>query len=399
MSAGFSARTALKQAEAARKAGDLATALNLYEQILARFPNHASAKKAHARLRRQMGAGQLTQADIDGVLQMLNAGRFEDVLATLQRLFLIAPNEALLHNIAGIAQTNLGRNDKALEAYLKAARLKPDYVEAISNAGAALLLLNRPEQALARFEQALALKPAHMDALLGRANALAALNRGDDALAAYDRALATDPRNLKVLNAKAGLLMTLQRHEDALPVLEQALALAPDDAETNANMGFALAALGRVEAALAHLAKGRGDATRKVEVLHCQGTLLAETGDRAEAEQHLRDVVALDPAHGQAWYDLALLTDLPPDDPLVGRMDEARGAAPEGSETRMLIDFALGRMREKAGDIPAAARHYADANRAKRAMLDYATDEMAAELAEIRDLFTPDWLAAISSVA
>src|SRR5271156_284110 len=86
-----------------------------------------------------------------------------------------------LHLLA-LAQSELGRNNAALDNYDRALAVKPDDAEALYNRGNALQELGRFEQALESYKQALAVRPEYAEALDNRGNALRALGSFDEAM-------------------------------------------------------------------------------------------------------------------------------------------------------------------------------------------------------------------------
>jgi tetratricopeptide (TPR) repeat protein len=65
------------------------------------------------------------------------------------------------NNDRGIAWARLGRYDKAVQAFDKAIKQNPNYVEAHRNRGGALARLSRYDEALASFRRALEIHPNH----------------------------------------------------------------------------------------------------------------------------------------------------------------------------------------------------------------------------------------------
>jgi tetratricopeptide (TPR) repeat protein len=100
-----------------------------------------------------------------------------------------------LHVLA-IVQAALGKSPPALANYDRALALRPDHADALSNRGNTLLALNRCEEALASYDRALAVRPDFAEALSNRGHALERADRLDEALASYDRALALQPRHV-----------------------------------------------------------------------------------------------------------------------------------------------------------------------------------------------------------
>ncbi|MCK9151545.1 toll/interleukin-1 receptor domain-containing protein [Methanobacterium alcaliphilum] len=83
---------------------------------------------------------------------------------------------------------NLKQMDKALNAYNKAIKLKPDHVGALVNKGLVLLNLSKPLAALKCFNMAMDVSPT-ADVYSNKGLALTLLNESDAAIVCYNEAL------------------------------------------------------------------------------------------------------------------------------------------------------------------------------------------------------------------
>ncbi|MDP7453566.1 MAG: tetratricopeptide repeat protein, partial [Arenicellales bacterium] len=70
---------------------------------------------------------------------------------------------AEVHNNLAIAFAKQGRTEEAVEHYLQALRLKPDYAEAHNNLGVALVRKGDIKGAIVHFREALRINPGHID--------------------------------------------------------------------------------------------------------------------------------------------------------------------------------------------------------------------------------------------
>jgi Tfp pilus assembly protein PilF len=130
-------------------------------------------------------------------------------------------NNLLVHNYLGTTLGMQGRTEEAIEHYLQAVRLKPDYVEAHNNLGIALGMQGRTEEAIEHFLKVSQLKP-------------------DDA---------------RVHNNLGNALGMQGRTEEAIEHFLKALQLKPDYAGAHNNLGIALGVQGRTEGAIEHFLK------------------------------------------------------------------------------------------------------------------------------------------------
>ena len=258
-------------------------------------------------------------------------------------------------------------------------------------------------------------------AALGRALAEAERPRG--AIHAYRRAARRDPVDFPSRHALARLLHDQDRPAEARAVERELLVINPYDTAALTRLGASLAqetaAAARHEAegclrdadrlgadpAVARLALCRllMDQEREAEVVAlneaAEAPLLLLQRARAQialgafdgAEAALTTVLAQEPGNGPAWQQLAALRrharapavipEAATDDPLA--LAEAYAECAEGRDREQLA-FALGNMREQAGDYGGAWAAYTDANARVRARLPSDIDAVEAHDARIR---------------
>jgi tetratricopeptide (TPR) repeat protein len=177
-----------------------------------------------------------------------------------------------LHVLA-ILQAALGKRPPALANYDRALALRPDHADALSNRGNTLLALNRCEEALASYVRALAVRPDFAEALSNRGHALERADRLDEALASYDRALAVRPDFVDALYNRGNLLKALKRYDAALASYDRAIALRPGHADAHNNRGQVLRELMRYDEALANYDRALALQPRHV-MAHCNAAAL-----------------------------------------------------------------------------------------------------------------------------
>jgi protein O-mannosyl-transferase len=187
--------------------------------------------------------------------------RFWENSGTLfQHAITATPNNWLAHyNLAGYYERQ-GKAREALEHYLEAARIKPNYAEAQNNAGVLLAKSQRNAEAQEHFAAALAAKPDFVEVKgnmaqthANEAKALASRGETEKAKQAAERALALSPNNSDAHNVLGTLLAMGGKTKDAILHFEAALRARPENASAHFNLGKALAAEGRREAARQHL--------------------------------------------------------------------------------------------------------------------------------------------------
>ena len=166
---------ALATAAARHRAGRLLDAAAIYQQVLARQPQHADARHLLGLICHQTGDGpraieHLTQAarlDPQNPAIHLNLGeayraqgRWDEAGACYERALAIQPDNAAAHNNLGLVCKQSGRLDAARQHFERALTLQPDSADACNNLARALMAAGRIEEAVARYRQAVNLSPA-----------------------------------------------------------------------------------------------------------------------------------------------------------------------------------------------------------------------------------------------
>lgn len=116
---------------------------------------------------------------------------------------------------AGLANHDMGKVDKALEAYDKAAKLAPDSHIVQYNRGVALTDLGRFDEALEAYNEATRINPGDAPTHYNKGVVLFEIGRYKDAIGAYDEAMQLDPDDPATLQAKAAALRALSRMDKA----------------------------------------------------------------------------------------------------------------------------------------------------------------------------------------
>lgn len=171
--------------------------------------------------------------------------RLSEGIELARTLLKIEPKFVPAHNLIGMAQQQLGRNELALNHFDRAVAGNPGYAEAWFNRARALLALNRRSQAIESFDKSIAVNPDHALARYGRGVALMLNDRNAQALGDFSAAIALDPRFPLAYAYRGYLFNRLARFDEAFADLGRALELAPDDDDV------------RYHAALVELLHGR----------------------------------------------------------------------------------------------------------------------------------------------
>lgn len=285
------------------------------------------------------------------------------------------------------AELLIGREDSAgaaarirevLDRYPNLAWLRLHLIELAFAAG-------RKEEALAEADRVLKLASATPAARLLVARSL--MMHGEDVKAfAIARQVGREDPDHAVAASVLRATIYLKRGlpDFALAEAEDALARKPDAADALLVAGQAQSLLGRPKEAAALYAQAIQAGARSEGVERRLGMALRQTGDTAQAIEHLKRAVELAPGSGPARqeYGLALLS--------VGRRAEAKAQLAEAAKlppVSVETLTALGIISQEEGDRAAAQSYYSKAVEANAAQAAIAANNLAFNLlSEGKDL-------------
>jgi len=184
-------------------------------------------------------------------LEHQRAGRVAEASALYEEVLAEDPSNGHALYLSGLLQLRAGRGGRAVDLLRRAALALRDHAAVHLNLARACLGTGEPEQALAAAERAAALAPAEAEAHFVRGTALNALGEAAAAAAALQRAIALNPLHAPARLNLGNAWADLDRLEDAERECRAAIALDRSLAEAHASLGFILTSLGRLEEATA----------------------------------------------------------------------------------------------------------------------------------------------------
>jgi predicted O-linked N-acetylglucosamine transferase (SPINDLY family) len=254
------------RAQSLQQQGQLASAREVYQEILDAEPDHYDALNAMGVLAGQ--SKDLRQAiqyferaitvqpgnsgaHCNRGLALKQLGRPEAALACFDRAIELDPGSAIACYSRAETFRELGRTDEALADYDKAIVINPGFVYAYYWRGVVLQQSARPGDAVVSYDQVIRIKPDHFDALVNRAYSLSSLGRHIEALANCERAIVLRPEQAYAYVLRAGVLRALEKREAALASYDQAISINPASAEAHCNRGAVLLLLQKIQEAIA----------------------------------------------------------------------------------------------------------------------------------------------------
>ena len=307
------------------------------------------------------------EAHANLAIALMAGNRYDEAIASLRRALQLRPDDAGSHNNLGNALRGIGRLEEALASYRRAVELRPDHADMQSNLGNAYQSLHRSAEAVVCYQRALALDPTLVRAHGHLALALLALGRPEEALASSERALQLDPRLVEAHSTRGIALLDVGRIEDATAAFERAVALRPDYADAASNLAIALRLQGRADDAIARARSVLEMKPDSVATMIVMAEVHADKGEFREAEQMLRQAIALEPQNPDAWACLAHLRKMTADDEpwlATARRIAASSLTPR---KEAMLRYALGKCLDDMNRYEEAFEQYQRANEIARA--------------------------------
>ena len=191
------------------------------------------------------------------------------------------------------------------------------------------------------------------------------------------RALAVRPEDAVLLSDLGSAQMNAGDAEAAFASWRRACALAPGEPAPWYNLGRNLQLQGRGEEAVPALRQALALAPGIVPAAVLLGDALVHLGEFVDAAGAYRQALRADPACGDAWRGLCALRNPAPNDADAHALEAqlARGDLREAD--RIAMEYALGRLHERAGDYPRAFARIAAANAGQRRQAPWSASALA----------------------
>jgi tetratricopeptide (TPR) repeat protein len=310
-------QTAIRQ----HQLGRLQEAGRMYQNILARNPNHSDALHLLGVVAHQLGQQQQA-AELIG------------------RAIALQPRIAAYHANLGEVWRTLGQLDRSIESCRTALRLQPNFAAAANNLGLALLARGELEAAAAHFRDALDMSPDFAMAYNNLANALRLQGDIPEAIRYFREAVRRDPQMAEAQSNLGQLLCERNELKEALRFCREAVRLRPNSPEALSNLGNVLRAQGQLEEAKAHYLESLRLNPNIGMVYNNVAQALQEEGKLDEAYLWYQQALEREPNTSRIHANLAsALEDQERHDEAVERYEIALSLDPKSAEAHSGLAF------------------------------------------------------------
>jgi predicted O-linked N-acetylglucosamine transferase (SPINDLY family) len=234
------------------------------------------------------------------------AGRLHAAEEIYRQILAVEPNHADAWNLLGVAQSQRGSHQAAIDNIARAIELNPYAFAFPCNLGNVYQALQRPDEAVACYRRTLELNPHCTEAHHNLGNVFKDQGQPHQAVACYRRALELAPHLIEAHFNLGTVLQTQGQQDEALACFRRALQLNPDYALAHNALGNVYRRDGRLEDAVVCYRRAVELKPDYAEAFHNLGSVFRDQGTRDEAVACLRRVLQLNPNYPAAHYNLGV---------------------------------------------------------------------------------------------
>jgi tetratricopeptide (TPR) repeat protein len=207
----------------------------------------------------------------------------------------VTTNNFLPHNNLGTALAEQGHMDEAIDHWLEAIHIKPDYETPYNNLGLAYEKQGRLEEAVRNYLKALRINPDYELAHFNLGNVYLKQRRLDGAIQQYREAIRINPEYVNAYFGLANALFEIGRVDEAINQLTKAVTIEPDFPIAHNNLGNALRVQGRLDEAIEHYSKAIRIDNNYADAHNNLGIALIQKGKIELAIIQFRKALEIDP--------------------------------------------------------------------------------------------------------
>ena len=232
---------------------------------------------------------------VDQAIEALQRNDFAAAVPLLQAASEAESENASIQFNLGFALSQLGQDDAAVAAYLKALEIEPDLPQAFLNVGVLLVRVNRATEAVPYLARAVKRRDDDPQIQYFYAHALAESGKPEEAIPVYERAGEMDPRASSIWVELGQAQAQLNRIDDAMGSFRKAAAIDPEMGSYQLQLAERIEQDGGHERALGLYRAYLADDPTYVAVRERIGMLLLEMERYEEAAEVLEQVVSQSP--------------------------------------------------------------------------------------------------------
>ena len=303
---------ALKLASKKIKDGMINDGLEIYRDILERFPNNKRAKSELKSIKGKTKGGdqkfnEPSQHELKSLLELLNSKNFNEANLIVNSLIKKFPKSAILYNIQGAVLASLDQFEKSVVAYKKSILINRFYPDAYNNLGNLLKDYGKLDEAIEVYKKALEINSNLPDIYNNLGNALKIKGNLNEAINCYQMAIKIKPNFAQAYNNLGNAYKKNDQLLEAIIAYEKSLEISPDLSEPYNNLGTALKEQGKFEEAFDAYQKAIELKPDYYEAYNNLGILLNELDRLDDAMVAYEKVIAIKPDYAVAYNNLGVV--------------------------------------------------------------------------------------------
>ncbi|MBL8895889.1 MAG: sulfotransferase [Rhizobiales bacterium] len=147
--------------------------------------------------------------------ELASKGRVAEARTICERLLRTNPQDAEIHNLAGVVAIAENRRPEALEHFQFAVQREPNNVGYLNNLGRLFMKVDRVELAIPVYMRIAKLDPQYTTAIVAIGEFFEKMGRADKGLPYLEKFVAAKPDNYEALLMYGRMLESVGRHDDA----------------------------------------------------------------------------------------------------------------------------------------------------------------------------------------
>jgi len=287
---------------------------------------------------------------------LANRKRYDEALTNLLKAIQIDPNYSEVRLNLGLLYGKQGNTKEAIEQYHKAIRIDPNFAKAYNNLGVALKEQGKTEEAISSLQKALQLDPDLVEAQMNLGAALAAQNNTAAAIDHFKKALKLNPDLPKARFMLGDALLKAGQADQGIHFIETALQIDPDYAEAHNNLGGELLRQGKIDEALKHFNAALKSNPDIAEAHNNVGIIMIQKGNLDAAISHFQEALRIAPDFEMARKNLQRALAIR--QKTIDAEFEKLLAAIEGRPDDPALNYRLGNLYLRRGELSSAVRHF-----------------------------------------
>jgi len=184
------------------------------------------------------------------LFHLYNQMRLEQAFLLASQLLIKYPNSGVLYNLLGGLNARNGNFDEAINNYIQALKIRPDYAEAYYNMGNAWKDKCALAEAIDNYKKAITIRPDYAAAYNNMGVTLTMLGDLEAALVCYEKSLRIAPNYTEAHYNMGNALREQENFKKAIASYKHTIKLSPEHALARNNMGVAYNSIGEFELAI-----------------------------------------------------------------------------------------------------------------------------------------------------